>query len=183
MIRSSLVLAVALVAAPLVHAATPTPAQNRQASMLFGIDALVPAVFNDAMEKQSPADWTRTQRECVRDAALPLFKDAVDTQLGVMFETGENIDAWVAFSNTAGGHKMVELMQRTVASTARGGPTPDVDATMKALTAQEMMDITTFMGTPAAAIVKKGFPDSSQAFDRIKSERAGILDACGIKAG
>jgi hypothetical protein len=102
--------------------------------------------------------------------------------LSESFVDGDTVEAWKAFGATAGGHRMLGLMQRAVMAVATESAPPDMRSELTAFNAQERSDVETFMRTPAASVMDHGLgaglkPSEAEA----GAMHAQIIAACGIQ--
>ena len=141
-------------------AAAPTPRDVAAAEALFGYDKIIAAAVERGKAHPDPrlAKLAPESRDCVQKVIADAFARKVDGSFAELFESSENIAAWVEFSRTGTGGKFIAFLQRGAAAIATGGPPPvraDFDAS---LGDGEKDELKTFLGTPAGAVLAKGFP-------------------------
>lgn len=158
-----------------------TVAQAREAQALFGFDAAIPKIIEQAFKEQPEyRTMTPTQRECLLDMASPAFRGLFDDAFIELFGDTDVLASWKAFSLTPGGKVFVDGMRKAVLSKINGGPEPDMAGFFGALGDAERADIVTFMESPAAGVMKKGFPDVQFPPGMEKTLQARAEQECGV---
>lgn len=147
------VAAVVAILSASASASEPTPAQINQIEAVLGLDAAIPAVVDKAIPAEAATVWTPAQRACVVGGFSREFELRLQASLGRGFASGENIEAWIAFSRTAGGKKMMDIFGRAVTAAISGTASPDAQSEAAALSPVEQKDILAFMATPAAKLL------------------------------
>lgn len=167
-------------------AAVPAPApltveQAREAQALFGFDVAIPTIIEEAFKEQPQYQtMTPTQRECLLGMASPAFYGLFDDAFIELFGDTEVLAGWKAFSITAGGRIFIDGMRQAVLFKIKGGTEPDMAGIFGALGDAEKADITAFMESPAASVMKKGFPDVEFPPGLEKTLQARAEKECGV---
>lgn len=146
---------------------------------LFGFGQAMDLILESSVRELSSVA-TPAQRRCVKDGISPLLHGAVDERLRQLFETRENIDAWIEFSHTApGGTVLGKLRERTLAR-ARGESTnaSDIESALDGLTAGEREQVDDFLKTDAGLVLKKDWPTPD--FDAPPEQLKSIARDCGL---
>ncbi len=141
-------------------ASAPTPRDVATAEALLGYDKIVAVAVERGKNHPDPrlAALAPEGRDCVLKVIADAFARKVDGSFAQLFESSENIAAWVAFSGTATGGKFIAFLQRGAEAIATGKQPPvraDFDA---GLSDAEKDEIKAFLETPAGAVLAKGFP-------------------------
>jgi hypothetical protein len=178
----ALILGVALFASLPAAAAVPTEAQARDIERLFGFDAMLGVVVQRTVAEIDAPTFTDAQKSCVASAVGASVEQRLLRSLSESFVDGDTVEAWKAFGATAGGHRMLGLMQRAVMAVATESAPPDMRSELTAFNAQERSDVETFMRTPAASVMDHGLgaglkPSEAEA----GAMHAQIIAACGIQ--
>ena len=153
-------LALALSCPALASAAAPTPQGIAQIQRLFGFDVFYDHVFStkfDAMEQAR--SLPPAQRACFSGALRAQFLDAMSTDMARTFVDEQTVAAWITFSATPGGSKMIQAIRESVTAPVTGRPAPDMAAAEAAMTPAEMADVSEFQQSPAAEVMTRKFPD------------------------
>ena len=142
------------------QASVPTPRDVAAVEALFGYDKIIAVAIERGKAHPDPrlAALAPASRDCVQKVIADAFARKVDASFAELFENSENIAAWVEFSRTATGGKFIAFLQRGAAAIASGAQPPvraDFDA---GLSDAEKDELKTFLGTPAGAVLAKGFP-------------------------
>jgi hypothetical protein len=181
----SLVLGSALPAfAESAVAAAPAPltvAQSREAQALFGFDVAIPKIIEEAFKEQPEyRTMTPTQRACLLDMASPAFHGLFDDAFIELFGDADALADWKAFSLTPGGKVFIDGLREAVLFKINGDPEPDMAGIFGALGDAEKADIVAFMESPAAGVMKKGFPDVEFPPGMEKTLQARAGQECGV---
>jgi hypothetical protein len=151
------------VAAESAVEAAPAPltvAQSREAQAMFGFDVAIPTIIEVAFKEQPQyRTMTPKQRECLLGMASPAFHGLFDDAFIELFGDTDVLADWKAFSATNGGRIFLDGMRKAVLFKIKGGPEPDMGELFGAMGDAEKADIVVFMQSPAASVMKKGFPD------------------------
>lgn len=159
-----------------------TVEQSREAQALFGFDVAIPIIIEVAFKEQPEyQNMTPAQRECVLSLASPAFHGLFDDAFIELFGDSGTVVAWRAFSETPGGRVFLGSIRKVVLSKIKNEPEPDMAATMTAMSDAEKADIVLFMGSPAAGVMKKGFPDVDLPPGMEKTLLARTDKECGVK--
>ncbi len=165
-------------------AAAPAPltvAQSREAQALFGFDAAIPKIIEEAFKEQSQYQTlTPTQRGCLLEMASPAFHGLFDDAFIELFGNTDVLASWKAFSLTPGGRVFIDGMRKAVLFKINGDPEPDMAGIFGALGDAEKADIVAFMESPAAGVMKKGFPDAEFPPGMEKMLQARAEQECGV---
>lgn len=175
----SCVLSLAMACPALASAAAPTPQGIAEIQRLFGFDVFYDHVFNTkfgAMEefKSLPPD----QRTCFFGTLRTQFLDQMSADMATTFGDEQTVAAWIKFSATPGGTKMIQAMREMVTARVTGLPPPDMAAVEASLDPGEMVDVFVFQQSPAAEVMKREFPNvevDHAAQVRQAGEGCGIL--------
>ncbi len=158
-----------------------TVAQAREAQALFGFDVAIPKIIEKAFKEQPEyRTMTPTQRECLLDMASPAFHGLFDDAFIELFGDTDVLAGWKAFSLTSGGKIFIDGLRKAVLFKSNGDPEPDMAAIFGALGDAEKADIIVFMESPAASVMKKGFPDVEFPPDMEKTLQARAEQECGV---
>lgn len=174
------------VAAESVVAAVPAPtrltvAQSREAQALFGFDVAIPRIIEEAFKEQPQYQtMTPSQRECLLNMASPAFYGLFDDAFIELFGDSEALAGWKAFSATPGGKVFLDGMRKAVLFKINGGTEPDMAGIFAAMGNAEKADIVAFMESPAANVMKKGFPDVEFPPGMEKTLQARAEKECGV---
>lgn len=167
--------AVATAPAPL------TVAQAREAQALFGFDAAIPKIIEEAFKEQPQyRTLTPTQRECLLGMASPAFHGLFDDAFIELFGDTDVLASWKAFSVSPGGRVFLDSMRKAVLFKINAGPEPDMTGIMGSMGDAEKADIVAFMESPAAGVMKKGFPDVQFPPGMEKMLQARAQQECGV---
>ena len=165
-------------------AAAPIPltvAQAREGQALFGFDVAIPKIIEEAFKEQPEyRTMTPTQRECLLDMASPAFHGLFDDAFIEMFGDPAVLADWKAFSLTPGGKVFIDGLRTAVLFKINGDPEPDIAATLDLLGDAEKAAIVAFMESPAADVIKKGFPDVEFPPGMEKTLQARAQQECGV---
>lgn len=165
-------------------AATPAPltvAQAREAQALFGFDVAIPTIIEEAFKEQPEYQtMTPTQRECLLDMASPAFYGLFDEAFIELFGDTEVLAGWKAFSVTPGGRIFIDTMRKAVLFKIKGEPEPDMTGIFAAMNDAEKADMAGFIGSPAASVMQKGFPDVEFPPGLEKTLQARAQKECGV---
>jgi len=158
-----------------------TVAQSREAQALFGFDVGIPKIIEAAFKEQPEyRTMTPTQRECLLDMASPAFRGLFDDAFIELFGDTGTLASWKAFSVSPGGKVFIDGMRKVVLSKIDGGPEPDMAGMFAAMGDTEKADIVAFMESPAADVMKKGFPDVEFPPGMEKTLQARAEQECGV---
>lgn len=141
-------------------ASVPTPRDVAAAEALFGYDKIVAvAVARGRSSLDSKlATLAPETRSCVQKVIADAFTRKVDGIFAELFESSENISAWIEFSHSPTGAKFIAFLQRGAAAIVSGQAAP-ADANFNAaLSDAEKDQLKAFLATPAGAVLAKGFP-------------------------
>ena len=167
-----------------VVAAAPAPltvAQAREAQALFGFDAAIPKIIEEAFKEQPQyGAMTPTQRGCLLEMASPAFRGLFDDAFIELFGDTDVLADWKAFSLTPGGRVFIDGMRKAVLFKINGDPEPDMAGIFGALGDAEKTDIVAFMESPSAGVMKKGFPDVEFPPGMEKTLQARAEQECGV---
>lgn len=165
-------------------AAAPAPltvAQAREAQALFGFDVAIPKIIEEAFKEQPQyRTMTPAQRACLLEMASPAFRGLFDDAFIDLFGDTDVLANWKAFSLTPGGKVFIDGMRKAVLFKINGDPEPDMVGIFGALGDAEKADIVAFMESPAAGVMKKGFPDVAFPPDMEKTLQARAEQECGV---
>ncbi|MES2671938.1 MAG: hypothetical protein V4673_16185 [Pseudomonadota bacterium] len=165
-------------------AASPAPltiAQSREAQALFGFDVAIPKIIEEAFKEQPQyRTMTPTQRECLLGMASPAFHGLFDDAFIELFGDTDVLASWKAFSLTPAGKVFIDGLRRAVLFKIDGDPEPDMSGILDALGDAEKADIVAFMESPAAGVMKKGFPDVEFPPGMEKTLQARAEQECGV---
>lgn len=158
-----------------------TVAQSREAQALFGFDAAIPRIIEEAFKEQPQyRTLTPTQRECLLDMASPAFHGLFDDAFIELFGDTDVLASWKAFSVSPGGRVFMDSMRKAVLFKINAGPEPDMTGIMGSMGDAEKADIVAFMESPAAGVMKKGFPDVQFPPGMEKMLQARAQQECGV---
>jgi hypothetical protein len=178
----AILLGLALFASLPAAAAVPTESQARDVEHLFGFDAMLGVVVQRTVTDIDAPSFTAAQKSCVASAVGASVEQRLLKSLAVSFVDGDTVEAWKTFGATAGGRRMLGLMQRSVMAVATEAAPPDMATELAAFTAQERSDVEAFMQTPAASVMEKGFGANLKPSDaEAGAMHAQIIAACGIQ--
>lgn len=162
-------------------AGTPGGVQVAQVQKLLGIDVAIDIAVSKAFREHGGADWTPAQHYCVAEQVRPTFGESFDASLRGLFETSENVDAWLAFGQTPTGRKVFEFIRRGVEATVRGEKAPDAAQLLGMLAPDEIRQVASFLSTPAGAVMQKPFPEPSVPEARLKALQAVVERTCAVR--
>lgn len=158
-----------------------TVAQSREAQALFGFDVAIPKIIEEAFKEQPEYQtMTPTQRECLLDMASPAFHGLFDDAFTELFGDTGTLASWKAFSVSPGGKVFIDGMRQAVLFKINGGAEPDMAGMFAAMGDAEKADIVAFMESPAASVMKKGFPDVEFPPGMEKTLQARAEKECGV---
>jgi hypothetical protein len=158
-----------------------TVEQAREAQALFGFDAAIPTIIEQAFKEQPQyRTMTPAQRDCILGLATPAFYGLFDDAFIEMFGDSGALEGWRAFSLTPGGRIFLDGMRKSLQSKLSGGPEYDLGGTFQALSDAEKADVVGFMGSPASKVMQKGFPDVGFPPSLEKTLNARALQECGV---
>ena len=166
------------------QASVPTPRDVAAAEALFGFDKIVAAAIERGKNHPDPrlAALAPESRACVQKVISDAFARKVDGNFASLFESSENIEAWVAFSRTGTGGKFIAFLQRGAAAISSGQPTPSREEFDAGLSEAEKDELKAFLGTPAGAVLAKGFPSLPKGLSEAEAKQVDQLSvsACGL---
>ncbi len=158
-----------------------TVEQAREAQALFGFDVAIPTIIEEAFKEQPQYQtMTPTQRECLLVMASPAFYGLFDDAFIELFGDTEVLAGWKAFSITPGGRQFIDGMRKAVLFKIKGEPEPDMAGIFGAMNDAEKADIAAFIESPAASVMKKGFPDVEFPPGMEKILQARAQKECGV---
>lgn len=158
-----------------------TVAQAREAQALFGFDEAIPKIIEEAFKEQPEyRTMTPTQRECLLGMASPAFYGLFDDAFIDLFGDAGTLASWKAFSVSPGGKVFLDGMRQAVLFKINGGAEPDMAGIFGAMGDAEKADIVAFMESPAASVLKKGFPEVEFPTGMEKTLQARAEKECGV---
>lgn len=158
-----------------------TVAQAREGQALFGFDVAIPKIIEEAFKEQPEyRTMTPTQRGCLLEMASPAFHGLFDDAFIELFGDTDVLASWKAFSLTPGGKVFMDSMRKAVLFKIGVEPEPDMAALMGSMGDAEKADIVAFMESPAAGVMRKGFPDVEFPPGMKKTLQARAEQECGV---
>lgn len=171
-------LAAMLCVAPVAIAQTPTDAEIAQVQALLGFGPETTRIVVDSSFRQQPqfGDYDAKQQACLIDALTPEIDAELRNAFKTLFVDSETTAAWLRFGRTAGGGKFTGLMRAAVDAKLKGAMAPNPFSAIDGMSKAEQADISAFMQSPAASVLKKDFPDMPmpEAFGKRAAQRCGI---------
>ena len=181
-IAATLLIATAL--AGTAQASVPTPRDVAAAEVLFGYDKIVAAAVERGKAHPDPrlVALAPESRACVQKVIADAFARKVDGSFAELFESSENIAAWVDFSRTATGAKFVAFLQRGAAAIASGQQPPARAEFDAGLTDPEKDELKSFLGSAAGAVLAKGFPSLPKGLSEAEARQLDEISVatCGL---
>jgi hypothetical protein len=165
---------------PTMAAATaPTPQGIAHVERLLGLNLLYDHLFDEKFLEDKAFDLLEpAQRTCFFETLRSQFHDVMSRHTGEMFVDEETVAAWIRFSATRGGSKLLGAVKASVTAPMTGQPKPDLAAIQAAMDPEEMMDVSLFESSPAAAVMGKPFPQLEIGDTSAQTKRA--AEGCGI---
>jgi hypothetical protein len=177
----TLALALALLASLPAAASVPTESQAREIEHMFGFDTMLGVMVQRTVADIDAPSFTPAQKSCVASGVAASVEQRLLKSLSASFGDGDTVEAWKAFAGTAGGARMIGLLQRAVMATAAQTAPPDMPTELAAFSAKERGDVEAFIQTPAASVMERGFgaglkPTEAEA----SAMHAQIVATCGL---
>ncbi|TKR33242.1 hypothetical protein FCE95_02735 [Luteimonas gilva] len=164
--------------APVALAQTPTDAEIAQVRDLLGFGPATTRAVVDGSFRQQPqfGKYDAKEQSCLIGALTPEVDAELRNAFKTLFADSETTGAWLRFGRTAGGDKFTGLMRAAVDAKLKGVAAPSPFSAIDQMSKAEQADISAFMQSPAAAVLKKDFPDMPmpEAFGKRAAQRCGI---------
>lgn len=150
-----------LCGAPAAYARTPTNAEIAQVQELLGFTpATTLSVIKLSFGRQPEfARYSVGQQTCFIDALRPEVEKELRDSFKTLFVDSETVAAWLRFGKTPGGDRFTGLMRSGVEAKLKGSAMPNPLEAIGEMSDAERADVTAFMESPAAAVLKKDFPE------------------------
>lgn len=175
--------AVALVLLPVVAAAAvPSDSQVARVQQLLGFDEAF-ALSMDEKFDRSPemAHYSNRERSCVSGLVRPAFAGALNNAFRDLFGDAAVVEDWERFAQTPGGARFMEFVRSGVVATVRNQPRPEPEQFMDGLTPDQLNDVAKFMSSPAAAVLKRDFPEVDLPQDLQATLAKKVQAQCGVE--
>lgn len=165
-------------------AEVPTPRDVATAEALLGYDKIVAAAIERGKAHPDPrlAGLPAESRACIQKVISDAFARKVAGDFAALFESSENISAWVEFSRGATGGKFVGFLQGVAAAIAAGQAPPPREQFDAGLTEAEKDELKAFLETPAGSVLSKGFPSLPRGLSEAEARQVDqlALANCGL---
>lgn len=172
------------VPAPATTPARLDTAQSRQAQALLGFDKALPGIIELAFREQPQyATMTAPQRDCVRALGTPVIRAMFDEAIGEMFGDAATLDHWNAFSRTPGGAAFLAATRARAIAMAEGRDDADMATAMRALPDADRDAVIAFLGSPAGAVLRRGFPAAGLPTQTRDALNLRARQECGVELG
>lgn len=176
-------LALALTCAPLrdAHATEATDAQVQSLKTLLGFDRLIAhAVKISVRDEKAFAGVDDRTQVCVEGLVAPLVDAHLSRALRSLFNDGETIDEWVAFSKKPVGGKLLASMRDDMFVSALG-EAPQVEKfNPETISDEERTDLIAFFMSPAAKVLQKNFPNMDLPEQELQAASERAVVECGL---
>ncbi|MGO4220399.1 hypothetical protein AB4Y64_00830 [Lysobacter sp. TAF61] len=177
------VAAVALVLLPVVAvAAVPTDGQVARVQQLLGFDEAFALTMDEKFERAPElSHYSSTERTCVSGLVRPAFAGALNDAFRNLFGDGAVVEDWERFAQTPGGARFMEFVRSGVVATARNQPRPEPEAFMRGMTPEQFDEVSKFLASPAAAVLKREFPEMDLPQEQQSILAAKVHSQCGVE--
>ncbi|WP_213604930.1 hypothetical protein [Pseudoxanthomonas japonensis] len=163
-------------------ATLPTHEQVRQLQQLFGFDsALVQVMETEIGKEPAFADMAPAQRTCLLARIEPIMSVKLVDAFRTLFGDEQTAGQWIAFAETEGGGKLMQFVRKGVESSINGQPAPEPESMLGGLPQAAMMQVVEFMGTPAAKVLEREFPDLDMTDAELDAFKDDAQTHCGIE--
>jgi hypothetical protein len=171
-------LAIALsLTAGVAAAAEPTREDMADFERMFGLDHILATMPKTLAEASKGDDMTPDQRACMVARYTARFTARVEGNLARLV-THESVADWRAFAATGAGRKLVAYLQEGMTASVDGRTPPDREAFKAGLTDAEAHEITLFVRSPAADVMKN-FNDLTAGIDTVVLS-VQVAQECGV---
>lgn len=170
-------------------AAPPSDQQIDHLQQLMGFDTMIGMVADKAVTLENlnsrEPDLTRLQSVCMIEHLKPQVRqqlqDMVHAGFKELFVNTDTAQAWLDFSGTKAGDRLLSFMREAVQSAISGRPTPDPEAAFADLSEQEAAELLDFKNSVAGEVMNKSFPDVPGSGEFMDTLRTDVMSQCGIE--
>lgn len=164
------------------HATEANDAQILSLKTLLGFDRLLAqAVKLSVRDEKAFAGIDEKKQVCVEGLVAPLVDAHLAQALRSLFNDGETIDQWIAFSKTPVGAKLLASMRDDMFVSALG-EAPQVEKfNPDTVSDEERADLIAFFTSPAATVLQKNFPDMALPEGELQAAAERALVECGLE--
>lgn len=170
-------------------ATPPSDQQIDRLQQVMGFDTVIGMVADKAvtledLNSRAP-DLTRLQSVCVIEHLKPQVRqklqDIAHASFKELFVDTDTAQAWLDFSATKAGDKVLSFMREVVQSAISDRPAPDPEATFADLSEQEATEVLDFKNSAAGEVMNKRFPDVPGSGEFMDTLRMDVMSQCGIE--
>lgn len=179
--RSGLWLLLAALALP-AAAAVPAHEQVKQLQQLFGFDSAIVRVMETEVGKEPAfAALTPAQRTCLLARIEPIMSVKLVDAFRTLFGDEQTAGQWIAFAQTDGGGKLMQFVRKGVEASINGQPAPEAESVLGGMPQAQMAQVVEFMGTPAAKVLEREFPDLDMTDAELEAFKDDARTHCAIE--
>ena len=111
----------------------------------------------------------------------PAFAGALNDAFRDLFVEAQAVEDWLRFAQTPGGSRFMEFVRSGVVATVRNQPRPEPEPFMRGMTPEQLADVSRFVTSPAAAVLKRDFPDLDLPPQQQATLAKQVKAQCGVE--